>query len=414
MKIAQTSVNTSIQTDGNVRTLEIAMFLVLLASYVINAMDRQIFPLVAADVRREYGFALGETGLLSTIFTMGMALAGLPTAYLLARCSRKAVLQIGIAIFSTGTLLTAYSFGFADMMLYRATTGVGEAMQLTVLIAIAGNYFFRYRATAIGAINFSFGLGAIVGPTLGGYLLGAERLWRVPLVWFGLIGFISMAIIALMVSRRLTEATASVQAQGNSDGAANLMNRNTIILTVMSMIGGMVIYGYLGMYPTYLREQLHFAPTTTGGVMSMYGLGVFASIFGGWLGDRLPPRLLLVTTFLSTAALGVLLFLGSTNVVFHSTLSFAWGFIASGILYVNLAGYHVKAVRAGLTGKATGLFVTSLYAAGAVAGYVIGSLAAKVGWSAAGIMQITSLAIVGALLAVGLQPERMAGFSRKS
>lgn len=414
MKIAQTSVNTSIQADGNVRMLEIAMFVVLLASYVINAMDRQIFPLIAADVRREFGFALGETGLLSTIFTMGMALAGLPTAYLLARCSRKAVLQIGIAIFSAGTLLTAYSYGFVDMMFYRATTGIGEAMQLTVLIAIAGNYFYRYRATAIGAINFSFGLGAIAGPTFGGYLLGTERLWRVPLVWFGLIGFVAMAIIALTVSERLTEATANVKTRSDADGAATLRNRNTVILTVLSMIGGMVIYGYLGMYPTYLREQIHFAPTTTGAVMSMFGLGVFASIFGGWLGDKLSPRILLVTTFLSTAILGLLLFSGSTSIVFHSALSFAWGFIVSGILYVNLAGYHVKAVQSQLTGSATGLFVTSLYAAGAVAGYFIGSLAAKVGWNTAGVLQITTLAIVGALLATGLQPERMACGTRKS
>jgi len=37
-----------------------AMFAVLLASYVINAMDRQLFPLLASDVRQEYGFSLAK------------------------------------------------------------------------------------------------------------------------------------------------------------------------------------------------------------------------------------------------------------------------------------------------------------------------------------------------------------------
>ena len=47
------------------------MFAALLASYVINAMDRQLFPLLASDVRQEYGFSLANIGLLSTIFTLG-------------------------------------------------------------------------------------------------------------------------------------------------------------------------------------------------------------------------------------------------------------------------------------------------------------------------------------------------------
>ena len=56
----------------------IAMFGLLLASYVVNAMDRQLFPLVAPEVRREYGFSLAGIGLLSTVFTLGMAVAGAP------------------------------------------------------------------------------------------------------------------------------------------------------------------------------------------------------------------------------------------------------------------------------------------------------------------------------------------------
>ena len=123
--------------------LRVVTFGVLIGSYVINAMDRQLFPLVAPDVRREYGFSLAGVGLLSTVFTLGMAVAGVPTGFLLARFSRRAVLQAGIALFSAGTALTVVSRGFADMLVYRTVTGIGEAMQLTVLLAIAANYFGR-------------------------------------------------------------------------------------------------------------------------------------------------------------------------------------------------------------------------------------------------------------------------------
>ena len=244
--------------------LGVVMFGVLLGSYVVNAMDRQLFPLVAPDVRREYGFSLAGVGLLSTVFTLGMAVAGVPAGFLLARFSRKAVLQTGIALFSAGTALTVVSRGFADMLVYRTITGIGEAMQLTVLLAIAANYFASYRAAALGAVNFSFAIGAIVGPMLGGALLSAYGSWQVPMVVFGALGFVAMAAIAAGVDRHRPSATGPLSRMTNDGGAATLVNRNTILLTVMSLLGGLVIYGYLGLYPTFLREGLGYSPATAG------------------------------------------------------------------------------------------------------------------------------------------------------
>jgi len=401
------------RNETPVTALEIGMFLVLLASYALNAMDRQIFPLIAADVRREFGFGLADTGLLSTIFTLGMALAGVPTGYLLARWSRKSVLQLGIAVFSLATLLTAYSSGFGDMVVYRAATGIGEAMQLTVVIAIAASYFARFRATAVGAINFSFGVGAIVGPLLGGHLIGFDRNWRLPLMVFGLAGFAAMALIAAAVSKRMTEKASTIDMRIDTRGATAMWNRNTVLLTAMSVIGGLCIYGYLGMYPTFLREHLHYTPSDTGRVMSIFGCGVFASIFGGWLGDRFHPKLVLSLSFAGAGLLGFLLFSGPTGMVVQSVLSFVWGLVVSGVLYVNLAGYHIKAVRASLTNRATGVFVTTLYGAGAFAGYIIGGIAARFGWSAAGFIQITLLSVIGVVLTMLLRIDRMSQPVRK-
>ena len=63
-------------TLGAARASALLGIAILLSSYVINAMDRQLFPLILPEVRREYGFSLPEAGLMSTVFTIGMALAG--------------------------------------------------------------------------------------------------------------------------------------------------------------------------------------------------------------------------------------------------------------------------------------------------------------------------------------------------
>jgi predicted MFS family arabinose efflux permease len=386
------------------------MFGVLLASYVINAMDRQLFPLLAADVRREYGFSLPRIGLLSTIFTLGMAVAGLPTGYLLARLSRKAVLQVGIAIFSAGTVLTVASHGFLDMLTYRAATGIGEAMELTALLAIAANYFTGYRAVAVGSVNFCFATGAIIGPLLGGIVLSAYRSWRLPMIFFGLLGALAMVLIALIVKPFLTETSSETRddsrALSDFRGAPSLLNRNTVILTAMSLIGGLVIYGYLGMYPTFLREGLHYTPTAAGAVVSAFGLGALGSVAGGWLGDRFSPRYVLGVAYLCAAALGYLLFHASAFAE-QLALSFAWGFVVSGTIYVNLAGYHVKAVRNSLADRASGIFVTSLYGSAALGGYLMGWIVGRGGWATAGEAQLTVLSLVGGSLALGLRSDEM-------
>src|SRR6202040_2691959 len=211
-RISTTPVNAARDSAGS-RGAAIAMYGALLLAYSVNAADRQLFPLLAHDVRVQYGFSLSDTGLLTTIFTLGLAVAGLPTGYLLARFSRKTVLLLGIGIFSTGTALTVLALGFPDMLVYLAATGIGEAMQLTVMIAIAANYFVGYRAAAIGSMNVFFGLGAFTGPILGGLLVTSYRNWHAPMIVFGIFGFLMIAVIALTVRPWFSETRRAADAR---------------------------------------------------------------------------------------------------------------------------------------------------------------------------------------------------------
>ena len=383
---------------------------VLLVSYGINAMDRTLFPMMLTDVRREYAFSLPRAGLMSTVFTIGMALAGVLTGYLMSRYSRKAVVQTGIFIFSAATIVTVVSAGFVDMLFYRAVTGIGEAMQLTALLAVVSSYLAGHRGAGIGAINSMYGIGAIIGPALGASLLVKYGSWRAPMIAFGAIGLMLMALIAVFVRPWLSEVnrTGANEGEALTGGAGTLRNRNTAILVFLSMIGGLAMYGFLGMYPTFLREYLHYSPADTGRVMSIYGLGALASVGGGWVGDRLPLRLVLGVSWPAGAIIGYLLFNGPGDFLVQAALSFAFGVVFAGTIYVNLAAYHVRSVSGALSGRAAGVFVSSYYTAASIAGYTIGWLANSWGWRAAGDVQLALLCLVGAATTFLLRPERMA------
>ena len=83
-----------------------------------------------------------------------------------------------------------------------------------------------------------------------------------------------------------SETRRAAQVKADSGGAASLANRNTVILTILSVIHGLSMYGFLGLYPTFLRETLHYSPINAGKVIGFFGVGALASIPCGWIGDR--------------------------------------------------------------------------------------------------------------------------------
>ncbi len=384
------------------------MYCVLLLAYSLMAADRYLFPFLNSDVRKEFGFSIPTIGLLSTIFTLGLGMGGLPTGYLLSRFSRKTVLLLGIAIFSGGTALTTVAAGFWTMLLCLAATGIGMAMLATSMFALAASYFIKYRAAAIGSVNFCYGIGGFYAPILASAFLISYKTWRAPMLAFGAFGFATIVLILLFVRSWFSETHRTVEARKDAGGAPTLLNRNSILLTLLSMLHGLSMYGFLGMYTLYLREGLHYPPRTAAGVIGFFGVGALASIFCGWLGDRFSPRVVLSAAFVCSAVLGYLFFHGaSESIVAARIMTCAYGVVASAIIYVNLAGYHVKSVRGSLASRASGMFVTSLYAAAAFAGSSMGWIEAHHGWPMAGMIQMSLLSIAGAVLALALRPSEM-------
>lgn len=389
------------------------MLFILAGSYVINAMDRQVFSVLLPAVRDDFGFTLAQGGLLATIFTLGIGVAGLPTGYLLDRMARKAVILIGIVVFSVFTILTALASGFADMFVYRALSGVGESMQNAALFSAVGAYFFAHRALALGTLNFAYGVGSFLGPYLGAKLAATSGMWELPFYVYGLIGFAFVVLIGLFVTKRFTEQVdPPVTTRHSVDHVPEVLwNRNIVALAIAAVVVGVAMYGYLGLYPTFLQEELGFSTEQAGFAASMFGLGALMGIPAGWIGDRLNQRNVMIVALLVGSAVGWLLFNGPTTPVAQNVLSFAEGAIASGFLFVNIYSSMQRAVRPHMVGRASGLYVASFYVPAALAGYLFSQLVGLVGWGGAGLWQLTILPFVAvaALLFVDVRRFENAG-----
>jgi MFS family permease len=293
------------------------------------------------------------------------------------------------------------------MLVCLAAQGIGMSMLATSMFALAASYFAGNRSAAIGSVNFCYGLGGFLGPFLAGKLRQSYGTWHAPMIYFGLFGFVMVIVIAASVRPWFSDARRVIEVKADSGGAASLANRNTVILTILSVIHGLSMYGFLGLYPTFLREVLHYAPADAGKVIGFFGVGALASIPCGWIGDRYSPKLVLSGSLLSISVLGYLFFQESHSILTREILTCIYGVTGSAVLYVNLAGYHVKALRRSLSSRGSGMFVTSLYAGAAFGGYLLGWIVGHGGWQLAGEIQMSLFCFLGAILALALRPSEM-------
>jgi DHA1 family inner membrane transport protein len=392
----------------------IAMFFILLLSYVLNSIDRGLFSVLAIEVRDAMSLSLPQVGLAATMFTLGMGLAGIPTGYLLSSTSRKSVVLLGLFVFSVATLLTAYATGLADLLAYRFISGLGEAMQVTALIAMGASYFYRNRALMTGVVSFFYGIGSFGGPMMTASLLSAYG-WKMPFVVFGVAGIFAMAIVALFVRPWFSESKANEENAGGGrnyrvDTVANdtIWNAKTITLGLASVCAGVAVFGFSGLYPTYLRSALGFSPQQAAWVMSAIGIGGFFAPVGGWLGDRLGYQKVLIAALpLAGLAGGISFTELDRSVMLHAIVAVVFGIAVLSLLYANMSAIIINSLAPAKTAQTAGLFIASYYIPAAFAGYTLAQLNEVSNWTTAGVLQTSGFALIATILVI------VAGTTRK-
>jgi len=385
----------------------IAMFFILLLSYVLNSIDRGLFSVLAIEVRDSMSLSLPQVGLASTMFTLGMGLAGIPTGYLLSSMSRKSVVLLGLFVFSIATLLTAYATGLPDLLAYRFVSGLGEAMQVTALIAIGASYFHRHRALVTGVVSFFYGVGSFAGPMMTASLLITYG-WKMPFVVFGVGGIVAMAIVALCVRSWFSESRSNEEnASGDDNNRAEpgtndtIWNGTTITLGGASVCAGVAVFGFSGLYPTYLRSALGFSPQQAAWVMSAIGIGGFFAPVGGWLGDHIGYQKVLIAALPLAALTGGLSFTElNRSVMLHAAVAVVFGIAVLSLLYANMSAIIINSLGPAKTAQAAGLFIASYYIPAAFAGYTLAQLKEATNWTTAGILQTSGFALIATILVI--------------
>jgi EmrB/QacA subfamily drug resistance transporter len=136
---------------------------------------------------------------------------------------RKPFYAFGLGIFMIGSALSGQSHTMMELIIFRGLQGIGAGAMLSMPLATIGDIFNpRERGRWMGVISMAFGLSAIIGPFLGGWItdhLGWQWIFYINLP----VAALALAGILYALPRVRTEHEAHVDWRGTGLLVAGLV-----------------------------------------------------------------------------------------------------------------------------------------------------------------------------------------------
>ena len=179
--------------------------LVLAACLMATFMAAVESTIVATTIPTIVG-ELGGFNLFSWVFTIFLLTqaVSIPIYGRLADLyGRKPVFFLGAGLFLTGSTLCGLAWDMPSLVFFRAIEGFGAGAIQPIAATILGDiYTPTERAKVQGLVSSVFGVSAVVGPSMGAFLI-QHISWRV-VFWVNLpIGAAAIVMIALFLKERV-------------------------------------------------------------------------------------------------------------------------------------------------------------------------------------------------------------------
>ncbi|WP_442802843.1 MFS transporter [Streptomyces sp. CB01201] len=276
----------------------------MLVAEIMDLLDASIVNVAGPDLERSLG--AGSVGLQWVIGGYALTLgAGLVLGGRLGdRYGRRRMFLIGLASFTASSLLCAVAPGIGSLIAFRLLQGIAGAMLLPQGLGLLRENFSGSELTKVFAVfGPVLGLGGIVGPVLGGFLIEGDFFglgWRSVFLVNLPIGIAALIVAAKFVPRRAGDRTVRV----DTTGAALVVAACALLVLPLNQgqEDGWPLWTWLCMaasaagFALFAVQQRRTAaagrePLVTPGLLRKpaftVGLGGIALFFGGLIGTQL-------------------------------------------------------------------------------------------------------------------------------
>jgi len=238
-------------------------------------MDSMIVTTASTAIRNDFHISVDTLQWAMNSYNITIAAVLLVGVSLGERLGRRKVYNLGILIFTVGSILCALSNNITFLIVARVVEGIGASVMTPMSMAILTNTLpVSERGKALGIWSGIGGLALIVGPSLGGFIV-AKLAWQ----WIFWIN-VPIGIVAIYLSMKiLPEST------GNSD-KIGLIDSILVIVASTSIIWSLS------------------AMTSANSIVWPFTVGILGLVTGAWLvlRQRVEEKPMIPLEFFKSAA----------------------------------------------------------------------------------------------------------------
>ncbi len=265
----------------------------LTALNLLNYIDRSVLFAVQPLVQSEFRLTNTQVGYLTSAF-LGFYMVAAPFVGPLAdRFSRKRIIVLGAIFWSGLTLLTAFTHTYWELLVRHTLVGVGEATFVTIAPTFVADLFpEKKRGRIFGVFYLAIPVGTAAGYLLGGKL-GPDFGWRFPFYIAAAPGFLLALAVAFLPEPARGQFDSLKEAPERSTLMGLAANHAFWAVTVGMAAGTFSLGGIQVWMPTFLSVARGYTLKEANEIFGAIVVvcGIVASLAGGWLGDRLLPRM---------------------------------------------------------------------------------------------------------------------------
>jgi sugar phosphate permease len=395
----------------------------MLVTVCFSYLDRMNISYALPKIALDYGWTVKETGayggLLMSMFYVGYGLSNIFLSPIAERFGPRKSIIVVILLFSFFTMLGApFGMMFTAFIAIRILLGLGEGTHFPMINVLTKRWFptnERSRANGIWVLGI-FG-SMIIAPFLVVPVIEAWG-WRAMFIVVGCMGiFISIPLVYFFVhdtprdDPRISEAELSYIEDGLEkdeligeesfwDGIKHFLKQKTYWLALGGgIINNMVAHGLINWLPTYFTSarKLPFADLTYATSLP-YVFSFFGVALWSYLGDKTNKRAMI-------SAIG---FLGGGIVVFFAATAASMAMVVALFaltIFINVAYaanefaivQHIVPKNRVATG--VGLYNgLAMMIGGGLGPVVVGSVVSATGDYTMGILSLSVLSIIGAII----------------
>jgi MFS family permease len=153
-------------------------------SLLIVGMDVTIVNVALPAIQRDLHAGLSGLQWILDAYTLVVATLLMLSGSMSDRLGRRRVFQIGLVLFTVGSLLCSLAQTIGQLIGFRALQGLGASMLNPFALSLSANAFPepKKRAHAVGIWGAVAGISLAIGPLIGGALTQAIG-WRSIFCW---------------------------------------------------------------------------------------------------------------------------------------------------------------------------------------------------------------------------------------